>query len=61
MLNYNNYRVILSCGDTDMRKNINGLAEIVYSNFNLDPWDKVIFAFWNNVRDRIKHWSVKFN
>ncbi|WP_290649845.1 IS66 family insertion sequence element accessory protein TnpB [Lachnoanaerobaculum sp.] len=37
MLNYNNYRVILSCGDTDMRKNINGLAEIVYSNFNLDP------------------------
>ena len=37
-----------------MRKNINGLAEIVYSNFNLDPRDKVIFAFCNNARDRIK-------
>ena len=54
MFNYDNYRVILSCGATDMRKNINGLAEIVYSNFNLDPRDKVIFAFCNNARDRIK-------
>ena len=54
MFNYDNYRVILSCGATDMRKNINGLAEIVYSNFNLDPRDKVIFAFCNNARDRVK-------
>ncbi len=54
MFNYDNCRVILSCGATDMRKNINGLAEIVYSNFNLDPRDKVIFAFCNNARDRIK-------
>ena len=54
MFNYDNYRVILSCGATDMRENINVLAEIVYSNFNLDPRDKVIFAFCNNARDRIK-------
>lgn len=27
MFNYDNYRVILSCGANDMRKNINGLAE----------------------------------
>ena len=54
MFNYDNYRVILSCGATDMRKSINGLAEIVYSNFKLDPRDKIIFAFCNNSRDRIK-------
>ena len=54
MFNYDNYCVILSCGATDMRENINVLAEIVYSNFNLDPRDKVIFAFCNNARDRIK-------
>ena len=54
MFNYDNYRVILSCGATDMRKSINRLAEIVYSNFKLDPRDKIIFAFCNNSRDRIK-------
>jgi len=54
MFNYDNYRVILSCGATDMRKSINELAEIVYSNFNLDPMDNIIFAFCNNSRDRIK-------
>jgi IS66 orf2 family protein len=53
MFNYDNYRVNLSCGATDMRKSINGLAEIVYSNFKLDPRDKIIFAFCNNLRDRI--------
>lgn len=54
MFNYNNYRVILACGATDMRKNINGLADIVCNQFELDPRDKVIFAFCNNSRDRIK-------
>ena len=54
MFNYDNHRVILSCGATDMRKSINRLAEIVYSNFKLDPRDKIIFAFCNNSRDRIK-------
>ena len=54
MFNYDNYRVILSCGATDMRKSINGLAEIVYSNFKIDPRDKIIFVFCNNSRDRIK-------
>ena len=54
MFNYDNYRVILSCGAIDMRKSINGLAEIVYSNFKLAPRDKIIFAFCNNSRDRIK-------
>lgn len=54
MFKYDDYRVILACGATDMRKNINGLSEIVCSKFNLDPRDKIIFAFCNNNRDRLK-------
>ena len=33
---------------------MNGLAEIVYSNFKFDPRDKVILVFCNNARDRVK-------
>lgn len=54
MFNYNNYSVFLACGKTDMRKNINGLCEIVQHHFQLDPTEKVIFGFCNNQRNRIK-------
>ena len=53
MFNYDNYYEILSCDATDIRKSINGLAEIGYSNFKIDPRDEIIFAFCNNSRDRI--------
>lgn len=46
--------VYLSCGYTDMRKSINGLAAIVESSFNLDPFSDIIFAFCNRNRDRLK-------
>jgi len=46
--------VYLSCGCTDMRKSINGLAAIVESSFNLDPFSDIIFAFCNRNRDRLK-------
>ena len=47
-------RVFLACGQTDMRKSINGLASIVESSFKLNPFNGAIFAFCNRGRDRIK-------
>lgn len=54
MLNFAGKRVYLACGKTDMRKQINGLAELVTSRFHLDPFDAAIFVFCNRNRDRIK-------
>jgi transposase len=60
MLNFKDKTVYLCCGHTDMRKNINGLAELVQSSFNLDPFSKAVFVFCNRNRDRIKilEWDV---
>jgi len=54
MLRLDGKRVFLACGHTDMRKQINGLATIVESSFNLDPFDGALFVFCNRNRDRIK-------
>ncbi len=54
MFNYNDYKVFLACGITDMRKSINGLCDIVQHNFDLDPTQKFIFGFCNRQRNRIK-------
>lgn len=54
MFNYFNYKILLCCGATDMRKSINGLSSIVCENFKLGPRDKIIFAFCNKSRNRIK-------
>lgn len=54
MLNFTGKRVYLACGKTDMRKQINGLAEVVTSSFQLDPFTEAIFVFCNRNRDRIK-------
>lgn len=54
MLNFTGKRVYMACGKTDMRKQINGLAELVTSSFHLDPFTEAIFVFCNRNRDRIK-------
>lgn len=54
MFEYAEYRIILACGQTDMRKSINGLADIVCNKFNLDPREKAMFVFCNHGRNRIK-------
>jgi len=46
--------VFLACGNTDMRKSINGLAAIVESSFALDPFDQALFVFCNRQRNRLK-------
>lgn len=47
-------RIYIACGHTDMRKSIDGLAAIVSQNFNLDPFQNVIFLFCGRRRDRMK-------
>lgn len=54
MLSLAGKRVFLACGQTDMRKSINGLAAIVEGSFKLDPFDGAVFVFCNRSRDRIK-------
>jgi len=54
MLNLAGKRVYLACGDTDMRKSINGLSAIVEGSFKLNPFDGALFVFCNRNRDRVK-------
>jgi len=49
-----NTPVFLACGDTDMRKSINGLAAIVQNSFAHDPFGNALFVFCNRRRDRLK-------
>lgn len=47
-------QVYLACGQTDMRKSINGLMLLVQNSFELDPFTKALFVFCNKTRDKIK-------
>lgn len=47
-------RIYLACGYTDLRRGIDGLAEIVTSKFKLDPFDSSLFLFCGRRCDRIK-------
>lgn len=46
--------VYICCGETDMRKSINGLTLLVKDAFFLDPFSEALFAFCNRRRNRIK-------
>ena len=47
-------RVYIACGDTDLRRGIDGLATLVQQQFNLDPFSNTLFLFCGRRRDRIK-------
>ncbi len=47
-------RVYIAIGNTDMRKSINGLSQLVSEHFELDPFSGHLFAFCNRRRDIIK-------
>ncbi len=47
-------KVFIACGYTDLRRGIDGLASMVHSQFNLDPYTNTLFLFCGRKRDRIK-------
>ncbi len=48
-------RIIIACGYTDLRKGIDGLAQIIGTKYDLNPFEKdVLFLFCGKRADRIK-------
>jgi len=47
-------RIFIACGQTDMRKSIDGLAAIVSQTFKLDPFQNTLYLFCGRRRDRVK-------
>ena len=47
-------KVYIACGYTDLRRGIDGLADIVQQEFQLDPFTNTLFLFCGRRRDRIK-------
>ena len=48
-------RIILACGRTDLRKGIDGLAQLIGTKYDLNPFEKdVLFLFCGCRTDRIK-------
>ena len=56
---FDGMRVHLACGNTDMRKNIDGLAALVTHSFDLDLFSNALFVFCNKDCDKLKilHWD----
>ena len=46
--------VYVACGYTDLRQGIDGLANLVKLQFNLDPYTSTLFLFCGRRSDRIK-------
>lgn len=46
--------VYLACGATDLRKSIDGLALLVESSLNLDPFEPALFVFCNRSMNKLK-------
>ena len=47
-------KIFVACGYTDMRKQIDGLAQMVQQTFHLDPFANIFFLFCGRRRDRLK-------
>lgn len=47
-------RIFIACGQTDMRKSIDGLTAIVSQTYKLDPFQNAIYLFCGRRRDRVK-------
>ena len=48
-------RVVLACGTVDLRKGIDGLAQIIGAKYGQDPFEKgTLFLFCGRRSDRLK-------
>ncbi|WP_424980776.1 IS66 family insertion sequence element accessory protein TnpB [Leisingera sp. S232] len=50
----NSFKIYLATTPVDFRKSIDGLANYVMSNFELDPFSGAFFVFRSKGRDKIK-------
>ena len=48
------YPVYIACGYTDLRRGIDGLATLVKTQFQMDPFQRALFLFCGRRRDRLK-------
>ena len=46
--------IYMACGVTDLRKAVDGLANIVKRDFEMDPFGNYLFLFCNRARNRMK-------
>jgi len=46
--------IYLACGSTDLRKAVDGLANIIREDFEMDPFGNYLFLFCNKSRNRMK-------
>lgn len=46
--------VYIACGYTDLRRGIDGLANLVKSQFQMDSFQRALFLFCGRRRDRLK-------
>ena len=49
-----NCPVYVACGNVDLCKGIDGLAGIVESQFQMDPFQRALFLFCGRKKDRLK-------
>ena len=48
-------KIIIACGYTDLRRGIDGLAQLIEGQYNLNPYETgVLFLFCGRRGDRIK-------
>ena len=48
-------KIIIACGRTDLRKGIDGLAQLVGTRYDMNPFEKnVLFLFCGGRGNRIK-------
>ncbi|MBR0090133.1 MAG: IS66 family insertion sequence element accessory protein TnpB [Lachnospiraceae bacterium] len=48
-------KIVLACGRTDLRRGIDGLAQIIGTTYKLNPFERnVLFLFCGKRTDRIK-------
>ena len=46
--------IFLAIGTTDLRKSVDGLANMVRNDFKMDPFGNYLFLFCNKARNRMK-------
>ncbi|GAB5051683.1 IS66 family insertion sequence element accessory protein TnpB [Pediococcus ethanolidurans] len=47
-------QIYLICGKTDLRRGIDGLAGVIQTQFELDPYNRALYLFCGTRKDRFK-------